>query len=529
MARKSPAVTENTPLLKPYAGAGVPNRRRRIVAATAIITALICVPYGFYYALLTPWMLVPFIVPVAILLVITIWALPEAHTAPLQTMERMLFVFFAILIAWPNYLAITLPGLPWITLTRLVATPLVILMLISLSISSQFRARLAAIVSDSPAIWICVALFAFMQLISIAFSNQVGFSISQYVVHTTNETAIFFLCAYFFFRRGRAELWGALIWGVAIFVSMIGLYEYRTEHVLWAGHVPSFLLPADDTVQKILAGSTRDTTGEYRAQSVFSTSLGFSEFLALAITFPLHFAASKGYSPWIRWAGAVSVPFFVVVILDTGSRLGLLGFFLGTMLYLLFWALRLQRRDRGSLVAPTVLVAYPVLFSAFIVASLFVGRIKAKVWGMGQFNDSNQARIDQWHMGIPKIFTHPLGHGVGTSAEALGYANLAGTITIDSYYLSVLMDYGFIGFIAFFGNFVISALQGGFYAMQDNGSDRDVAFLLPLAASLVSFLAMKTFFAQDDNNPIAFMMVGIIVALTHRMRSRQAAAASGVR
>jgi O-antigen ligase len=307
---------------------------------------------------------------------------------------------------------------------------------------------------------------------------------------------------------------------------LIGLREFRTERVLWNGHVPSFLLPHDDIVMRILAGSSRATTGDYRAQSVFTTSLGFSELMALAIPFPLHFAVSNTSRLWVRIAGAFSIPFMVIVILDTGSRLGLLGFFLTTMIYLFLWALRLQRQRPGSLLAPTILVAYPALFSAFIVLSFVVGRIKAKVWGMGQFDDSNQARIDQWHMGIPKIITHPFGHGVGTGAEVLGYFNLGGTLTIDSYYLLVVLEYGIVGFIAFFAIFVVSALHAGWYSLRSNDGDRDVAFLLPLAASVASFLAMKTFFAQDDNNPIVFMMVGIIVALIHRLKSREAQAAA---
>jgi hypothetical protein len=518
-------ITDATPLLKPYFGAGAPTRARKIVIVTALLATFVCLPYGFYYALLTPWLLVPFIVPIAILLAITIWALPSARTAPVRTMEAMLFVLFAALSAWPNYLAFTFPGLPWMTFSRLVGTPMVILLLISLSTSMEFRARLAAVLKDSPVIWKALLLFTVLQGVSMAFTSQVGVSISKYVVHLTNETAAFFLCAYLFRRPGRAELWAGLLWGFAIFVGLIGIREFREEHVIWGGHVPSFLLPPDEIVMKILTGSTRATTGEYRAQSVFSTSLGFSEFMALAIAFPLHFAVSNVYRPWIRFAGAISIPFFVVAILDSGSRLGLLGLFLATMVYLLLWALRLQRTSPGSLVAPTVIVAYPALFSAFIVASLFVGRIKAKVWGMGQYDDSNQARIDQWHMGWPKILTHPLGHGVGTGAEALGYTNSGGTLTVDSYYLDVAMEYGLIGLGAFIAIFVISAIQGARYTMNDDSKDRDVAFLMPLTASVVSFLAMKAFFAQDDNHGLVFMMVGIMVGLIHRFHNLKASSA----
>jgi len=515
-------ISESTPLLKPYFGAGAPARARNIVLGTAAIATLLCLPYGFYYALLTPWLLVPFIVPVAILLAVVIWVLPGSRTAPVKTMEGMLFVLFAALVAWPNYLALTFPGLPWMTVSRLVGTPMVILLLVSLSTNADFRKKLAEVLNAVPAVWKCLAAFTALQTLSIVFTSQFGVSISKLVVHLTNETAAFLLCAYMFRRSGRAELWAYLLWGFAIFVGLIGIEEFRQQRVLWGGHVPSFLLPPDGLVDKILVGSTRATTGEYRAQSVFTTSLAFSEFMALAIPFPLHFAMSRTYRPWIRLAGGASVPFIVLVILDSGSRLGLLGLFLATILYLLLWALRLQRKSPGNLMAPTIIVAYPALFSAFIAASLVVGRIKAKVWGMGQYDDSNQARIDQWHMGLPKILTHPLGHGVGQGAEALGYFNAAGTLTIDSYYLNVAMEYGIVGFLAFFAIFVVSAYNGAKYSLLGDEEDRDIAFLMPLTAAVVAFLAMKAFFAQEDNNGLAFMMMGITVALVYRLRRREA-------
>lgn len=521
MSKKLLPSPETIPLLKPYVGAGSPRRARHINIAVFLLATLICLPYGFYYAILTPWILVPFIAPVSILLVIVIWVLPDSRAIPTETMERLLFALFAALVAWPNYLAISLPGLPWITISRLIGTPLIVLFLVSLSISEKFRSDLLAVLKDSPWVWKTMVASAVLQGISIPFSSESGVSIAKYVVHLTNETGIFFVCCYFFRKPGRAEIWAALIVALAIFVGLIGTWEFRAERVLWARNIPSFLAVGDESVTRILAGSSRATTGEYRSQSVFSTSLGFSEFMALAIPFALHFAMHSTYKPLVRIACAISVPFMVMVILNTGSRLGLLGFFLGSMMYLLLWALRLKRQNPGSLLAPTVIVAYPAFFSAFIVASFFVGKIRNHVWGTGEYNDSNQARIEQVHIGIPKVLTHPLGNGIGTAAEALGYANLAGTVTIDSYYLAVALEYGILGLATFVAIFGISAYWSAKHSLETPDEDRDVAILMPLAAAIASFLMMKAFFAQDDNHAVVYMMVGISVALIHRLRQRE--------
>src|SRR3546814_4442316 len=49
------------------------------------------------------------------------------------------------------------------------------------------------------------------------------------------------------------------------------------------------------------------------------------------------------------------------------------------------------------------------------------------------------------------ILKNPWGFGADQGAAALGYLTPAGEITLDSYYLTIGLDYGVAGFIAFYG------------------------------------------------------------------------------
>src|SRR3546814_17828866 len=85
--------------------------------------------------------------------------------------------------------------------------------------------------------------------------------------------------------------------------------------------------------------------------------------------------------------------------------------------------------------------------------------------------------MEQVNMAIPKIFSHPLGHGIGTSAEVLGFTNPAGTLTIDSYYLVIALDYGIIGFLMFYGLFILAIFYSIKHAVKEPDPRSEVTFL----------------------------------------------------
>src|SRR3546814_17739550 len=103
------------------------------------------------------------------------------------------------------------------------------------------------------------------------------------------------------------------------------------------------------------------------------------------------------------------------------------------MLYLLFAGVLMWRRSRSGVIGPAVVLAFPVMFLIGVVASFTVGRIRAKVWGTGPYAASNEGRMVQVRMGLPTIFSHPFGHGIGPSVEVLGFTNPAGVQTIHRY------------------------------------------------------------------------------------------------
>lgn len=469
--------------------------------------------YGFGFGYFAPYLLLPFAAPPAILAVLIIWALPKSDNAPVQFLPPLFICFFCALSLWPNYLAISLPGLPWLTMLRLFGLPLALVLLVCVSVSASFRREISDTLQADPFIWRAFLAFVIIQTLSIGLSSAIGATVNRYIVAQTNWTAIFFVSCYLFRREGFAELWAKLLLFMALALCPIAIWESRLGHVPWAGHIPSFLKIEDEAVLRTLAGAARAATGIHRVTTIQSTPLGLAEFLGLTAPFAIHFMLNR-YKLLLRLVSGLYIPLSLYCIILTDSRLGIVAFFVSVLVYLLIWALLGWRQKKGSIIAPAIVLAYPVIFCAAITATFFVGRLRKAIWGGGAQQPSTEARKEQWEMAIPKIIHNPFGHGVSRAAHTLGFYS-DDILTIDSYFLSVLLDYGVLGFIIYYFIFGRAAWVGA-RSLLSAPEERELKLLLPMAVSLVAFIAIKSVFSQEDNHPLVFMMVAAILALSRR-------------
>ena len=196
----------------------------------------------------------------------------------------------------------------------------------------------------------------------------------------------------------------------------------------------------------------------------------------------------------------------------------MIGFFMTIMFYLLYWGYRRWADDRSSVLGPTVVLSYPAVAVAFVLATLFVGRLNGLIWGGGETKNSTDARIEQYNSGIPKFLSHPWGYGVGRGAETLNYHLPGGFLTIDTYYLMVLLEYGFVGVIIYYGMMVFGIYYSAKYSILAPRKTREYEMLIPILSALVNFIVIKSVFSQPDNHPLIFMMLGMVAALTYRIR-----------
>jgi O-antigen ligase len=521
LLQRRPTDVRDIPLRAAYRR---PGRRGLIRIVLYILFAATLFAYGYGYGATAPFLMTPMLIPQAVLGALIIWCLPAGDYAPVRALSPLFFAFLAAIVLWPNYLAIALPGLPWLTLTRIFGVPLTIALLVCISVSKTFRKTLTDCLNADPLIWKAFVGLVACETLSLALSGQPVASLNRYVLAQTNWTAMFIVSAIIFLRPGTVERWAKLFFGACLVIALIGMWEFKLGYVPWAGHIPSFLKIEDDSVLRTLAGARRSATGIYRVQSTATTPLGLAEILGLSAPFALHFAIGR-YPFWLRMVALAALPLLVMVILLTDSRLGVVSCLVGLMLYLLFWAILRWRQVKDSVFAPALVFGYPAIFTVMVAATFVVGKLRAKVWGNGSQSASTASRGTQWDMGIPKILTHPFGQGMGQSGSVLQFRSPSGVPTVDSYYLTVLLELGILGFILYFFIF-LRASWTGVRTLVTGTVDQETLMLIPLSVCLVNFVIVKSVFSQDANHPLVFMMLGAIVALAYR--SKMAAAATSV-
>jgi hypothetical protein len=477
--------------------------------------------YGFYFVLLPPSFLLMLFAPIALLGLLVIWALPDQETAPTELMVRCFIGFLLAAALWPNYLAISLPGLPWISMRRLMLGPMCILLLISLSTSAGFRKTMGSTLSALPALWKMLAAFVVIQFLSMVTAKHPVDAVSDFLNYQTLWTAIFFVSLYAFRDDRRIAAWFTITIVSAVILCVIGGLEWHNKRILWADHIPWFLQVDNDFLPGLLSGNFRG--GKYRVATTFSHTLAFAEYMMLVTPIAIHgiFTARKILSRGLFVA--IDLALFAL-ILSTQSRLGFVGFLLAHVLYLGIWAIKRWKTHRGTLIGPAITLAYPALLVALCIAVVSVDALRIRVLGGGATAASNAGREAQRAAWLPALVkSPPFGNGPRQGPEALGYM-VGGKPSIDNYYIWISLDYGVIGFLLFYGML--------FYALFKvlriglNARDPTEDYAIVIAIILTLFLFSKNVLSQEDNHYMPFLLMGMTVALLARAKLRYGDAGS---
>ena len=495
------------PVLPSYRQSGWINRNRRKMLFGLFVALFF---YSALFILLGRFLLVQFIAPLALLILLIIWALPDREKVPDKLLQALFLAFVVGQLFWPNYLALSLGNLPWITAVRLIGVPMVFIMLICLSQSHAMRATLSEILGANKLTARLMLALIGLAVLSLAFSTDRGMSTNLLIAAIFSWFALFYVALLFFARPGNVERFIWLLWTAVIFWCLMGVWESRISQVPWANSIPSFLKIEDEVVQRVLSGSARSATGIYRVQGKFTTSLSMAEFMALSAPFIIHFLMTSRF--WLyRIAAATTLPFMFWLIIATDSRLGVVGFFLSILSYIGIWAVRRWKHADGSLFGPAITLAYPVLFAMFIIATFTVGRLRNMVWGTGAQAASNEARQVQIEMGLSDLAARPWGYGIGRAADALGFASPSGILTIDNYYLSVALELGVIGFFIYYGMFFLAIAQGARVGIHETDEAR--LWIVPASLALANFFIIKSVLSQQEGHPLAFIILAMVMAI----------------
>jgi hypothetical protein len=520
-----PAISA-APVMAGFAVPRLPHERKWKRRGLYALLAFLCFVYSFFVILLPRPLMVPMLFPFLFLIFFIVWALPVGQRHPGKAAERLFWCYTVTLLLWPNYLAVALPGLPWITAARLFAAPLALFLLVYASTSQPFRDIMRARLATVKPLWIMVTIFAVIQVVSVVMSPQPFMTLNRVFNNEVTWTGMFFAAVWVLRNPRSLERWIIAYVLMTFVLGVMAIREQQLERLLWAHSIPSFLQIEDEAVQRILQGSRR-LTGQYRVKTTATTPLGFAELLALAVPFLLYLI-NKYPKLWVI-IGCLTVDALILnSLISADARLGFVGAILGHFLYLLYYSYDRWKNRPNDLMGVVLILAFPVFLTLGVLVVLFVGRVRVRVIGGGQHTYSNQARIDQAQMAFEKIWSSPaFGFGSGQGAERLGFANGAGTITVDSYFLAILMDYGFIGFIAFYGMLLYAIKVCVKLAMSSPEAEtRRLGAVI--AIFMTEFLVIKSVLAQEANHPLAFILLGAVATIAYSAKQAKPGSAGNL-
>lgn len=496
-----------------------PRARRRLTIAFFIASFV----FGFFFAILPNESKAMLTVPLFVMAAFILWLLPETGRPPTRFLRAMFFSYFVALILWPYYLAFQIPGMPLIEIRRAFLFLAILGLLVSLSVSSAFKQHMKELVETWPTFFKMLIGFVVVQALSLVGTPYFNEAFMSFLRIQLACTAIFFITIYVMSQPGRVLLFANLIRFVAVALSIMAIFEYRNQGLLWAGHIPSFLQVSDPAMVNLLDSTFR--AGDYRVTTTFSVSLCLAEFLALTLPFFLQYLVT-GRNRMFKFILVVCDLLVMNAILLTQARVGIVGIAVTHGIYGFILALRFWRAHKDSLLGPAALLAYPAGMAVFAVAAFTVPRLKVMWLGNGVQAASTQGRLEQAEA-FPGVFIgRPLfGYGPSQGGRVLGYTNPAGEVSIDSGLLAIPLNYGAVGAALYFGMFIYLFVQG--MRLSADARGQEDSYAMPVAVTMIFWLTSRIVIAQEDNASFMYMMMGTLIALAYR-HSRQRSASAGL-
>lgn len=449
-----------------------------IFVAFMLAAFLPLIELGIYFRLLMMFF--------GIVAIVLIWGMrKEGNIYPEKFIYYLLIFTVLLSFCWPRYVFYKLGPLPRINpyTTLIIITTLMIV--ISWIYSPKLSNRVNSVIRTESGIFSLISIWFSWRLLDCFFGNETAYSISVYYRELMYVCSFVLIGIALSLYKGTHLLLYKTLVIVGVFLALAGIYESITQFNPFVGLASQ---DEDGQVSRLLANIAIDKSrnGAFRTQVIFDHPIVFGQFLAAVLPFCLLMLIRDRH--WLmKVLAMLSLSLSLVAIYKSGARSGLVGAAVGITLFsVVLWS---RAVCTGYLMRIISLLLVPVMFvgagvSYYIISSLVGGQSAIE-------NQSGLLRVTMVENGIAALWDSPLvGFGEGMSPYIAGVKNPAGTLTIDSYYLSLALDGGYVGLALFLSIMAIFMYKAFRHSITNRGDDA-----LYVAASVSSIAAILSVFS----------------------------------
>lgn len=475
--------------------------------------ALAVVLFGAFVGLFLPAALeggleVYFLV-LGVIIVVGIFSMPRKKAFDDRVCWGLYLTFLSLYSLYPHYISLRISGLPWLSPVRIALAMLFFVWLYAYRQSSEIESTLRRHIRENRMFFVFFGIFIAAQVLSLPTSRLLSQSLTKFLLFQFTWTFPFLATISLITTEQRLRLVAGLFVVFAAIQCGMGFVEARFERLLWLDFLPPGFGADSEVLQRIIQGQFR--VDGYRVQGSFSVSLVYAEFLVMMLPFAI-FAFIGARSRFVRFAALATAIAILPAQFLSGSRLGTVGTIVVLLLFLIVHVMRVRKADKRSMLGPFLMLMLPFALAAFAAAYVASPRLQSMTIGGGQHQASTDGRLEQLARAIPRIAERPLfGHGVGIGAETLGFQNLAGVLTIDSYALNLLLEVGLVGTAGFLGMIAWTIIAGIRTSLRDDERPNYIGGAVAL--SLAAFVTTKLVLSQVDTQMLAFatMALGLVI------------------
>lgn len=472
-------------------------------------------------------------IPIIFLLGFVVWMLPDADRgrsglAVPAGFKTILLMFLAGVVVWPSYIAIVLPGLPWLTPPRLILAVMIAMIVVHYPQHTNSRSTLIEVLGYDRIAIMLIGMYELLNILVLPLAPKFDETITYFILQQVMSFSTVIMAAILLNEPKNISTIYQVVMISFIFTMLVAVLENYMQMPPWTNYIPSFMQVDENFLSLFLSPQARVGDNRYRIRSTFPIVLYYSQYLCVVMPLLLHSvftARGKNVLPALAL-----VPLMLHTVWFSNSRTAMLS-----LLIPLFGLAALQlvkifrnKTKRDSLKAGVIVALLLVMVGGLGGVLATSHRAQMYTFGGSQHNASDETRDQQWDNAWRQLAKNPIGIGAGNSVNAVGVVKPGrDNLIVDSLYINVLVDVGFLGFFSFFGYFVwVSYIGILVYLRSQNRIEEQAG---AAALGLISFVVSAYVISNTDVYYLSFLFAGMIMATKRLQDQRLAAEAAAVR